>query len=83
MTLTECAKHIEKESLTGVIFPSDILMVDASNESNPKRVQLYFDDPEEEYMDLRETRKKKKYRKVYKRGGHRRNRKWKTFGVKY
>ena len=72
-TLTECAKHIEKESVTGVIFPSDILMVDASNESNPKRVQLYFDDPEEEYLDL--TKKKKKYKRVYKKGGHKRSEK--------
>ncbi|HUS49081.1 MAG TPA: hypothetical protein VMZ91_02895 [Candidatus Paceibacterota bacterium] len=75
MTLTECAKHIEKESVTGVIFPSDILIVDITDEPNQKRVQLYFEEPEEEYQDLRETRKKKKYRKVYKRGGHGRTKK--------
>lgn len=28
---SECAEHIEKESATGICFPSDILMVDISD----------------------------------------------------
>lgn len=31
---SECAKHIEKESISKICFPSDILMVDITTEGD-------------------------------------------------
>ena len=31
---SECAKHIEEESISKICFPSDILMVDITKEQN-------------------------------------------------
>ena len=34
---SDCAIHIEKESVTGVVFPSDILIVDITKEKNGRK----------------------------------------------
>jgi len=38
---SECAKHIEDKSVLGTIFPSDIIIVDISQDNEEKKLNLF------------------------------------------